>query len=404
MTSIWLSVLICILPFAAGAEGLPPLTLPDGVGVNIHFVQGHETDLNMIAAAGFKIVRMDFFWSAIERKEGIYDWSAYDKLTANLERHGLRPYYILDYSNPLYEKGGPSPRHPESVGAFARWAGAAARHFRGHHVIWEIWNEPNGGFWKPHPDAAQYTALALAAAKSIRAADPHACIVAPACAGFDWDFLEAVMKSGLLDYLDGVSVHPYRAQPPETAGQDFQRLRKLIARYAPPGRKIPILSGEWGYSSHTGSVSERTQAEYAVRQQLSNLLDGVPVSIWYDWKNDGANPAENEQNFGTVTRDLKPKPAYSAIQTLTRELSGDGVEGRRNTGNEKDWVLVLTNALGQTKIAAWTLDVPHTVRFDSSLKLQLDSMPQYGNGSVLSIIPFFHCIAMFRAAGSTTGG
>lgn len=377
MKFLVLPVGLCLLAVAAGADPLPPLILPDGVGVNIHFTAGHGKDLDLIAAAGFRVVRMDFFWAAIEREKSQYDWSDYDALTADLERRGLRPYYILDYSNPLYEKAGASPQHPDSVAAFARWAGAAAAHFRGRGVIWEIWNEPNGGFWKPKPDATQYTALALATVKAIRAADPEACIVAPACAGFDWNFLEAVCQSGLLTYLDAVSVHPYRGGPPETAAQDFARLRALIARHAPPGKTIPILSGEWGYSSHTGGVSLETQAEYLARQQLSNLLNGIPISIWYDWKNDGNDPAENEHNFGTVYPDLRPKPACFAIRTLTGELSGCRIAERHNTGNPNDFVLLLTNATGQIKLAAWTTGNPHRVSFDSKLKLDLGPMPQY---------------------------
>ena len=53
---------------ARGAE-IPPPVLPAGVGVNIHFVTGHEKDLDMIAAAGFKFIRMDFHWSGDRVKE-----------------------------------------------------------------------------------------------------------------------------------------------------------------------------------------------------------------------------------------------------------------------------------------------------------------------------------------------
>jgi hypothetical protein len=380
------------------AEKLPDLTLPAGVGVNIHFTTGHERDLNLIAAAGFKFVRMDFVWEEIERKKGSYDWSNYDALTTELAQQGLQPYYILDFSNPLYEKSvawtnpvthkveGPvtaSPQHPESVAVYARWAAASAEHFRGRGVIWEIWNEPNiSTFWKPHPDAAQYTTLALAAAKAMRAADPQACIVGPATSHFDWNFLEAFLKSGALEYFDAVSVHPYPDAPdgspaaPETVAKDFARLRELIKQYAPAGKTIPILSGEWGYATVDG-ISLETQAGYIARMQLSNLLNGVPLSIWYDWKNDGTDPAYNEDNFGTVANDLTPKPAYLAIQTLTRELSGYRIARRHDTGNAEDFVLVLTNAAGATKLAAWTIGQPHNVMFDSKLKLELDAMPKY---------------------------
>src|SRR5205085_12703443 len=57
---------------------IPDSVIPQGVGVNIHFVRGHEKDLDRIAAAGFKFIRMDFGWGGIERMKGQYDWSAYD--------------------------------------------------------------------------------------------------------------------------------------------------------------------------------------------------------------------------------------------------------------------------------------------------------------------------------------
>ena len=196
--------------------------------------------------------------------DGAVGWTKYDELTAHLEQRGLRALYIQDYVNGLYEPmvdarravGEPapekhvaSPRHPVSVTAFARWA-AAAVHFRGRHVLWEIYNEPNGGFWRPKPDAAEYTTLALATAKAIRETEPSATIIAPAMSGFDWKYMENFLQSGVLEFLDGVSVHPYRApnQPPETAAADYTRLRELIDRCAPESKrgKIPILSGEWG--------------------------------------------------------------------------------------------------------------------------------------------------------------
>ena len=62
--------------------------------------------------------------------------------------------------------------------------------------------------------------------------------------------------------------------------------------------------------------------EFAARQQIFNLAQEIPISIWYDWKNDGDDPSENEHNFGLVYPDLIPKPAYNAIKTLTRELGG----------------------------------------------------------------------------------
>ena len=384
-------VLAAILPFSTVAGEIPDGLIPDGVGVNIHFVTGHEQDLELIAKAGFRFIRMDFAWTATERKNGEYDWSGYEQLLSNLEKRGLRALFILDYSNPLYEEtvtnpnpltgkaqqSTASPRHPESIAAFARWSAAAAKHFHGRHVLWEIWNEPNGNFWAPKPKAEEYTALALATAKAIREAEPGATIVGPASSGFPWDFLEHFLKSGVLDNLDAVTVHPYRSpqKAPETAASDYQKLREMIRRYAPKGKEsMPILSGEWGYSSFKKGVSLERQAAFAARQQLSNLLNGVPLSIWYDWKNDGDDPNENEHNFGAVWSDLRPKPAYDAIQSLTSALAGYRV-ARRLPAGPNDYLLVCTNSAGARKLATWTLGEPHKVT--EPFEADLDPMPRY---------------------------
>ncbi len=419
-------LLVWLLTLVGVAAEIPEPILPAGVGVNIHFVTGHERDLDLIRDAGFKFIRMDFGWEAIEKQKGQYDWSAYDELLSNLEQRGLRALFILDYSHRLYEetvtsenpvthrthRATASPQHPESVAAFARWAAASARHYHGRHIIWEIWNEPNISFWNPKPDVQQYTTLALAACRAMREAEPGATIVGPASSTFPWAFLESLFKSGVLEYLDAVSVHPYREphRPPETAAADYQKLRQLIERYAPAAKKdkLPILSGEWGYSTWTRGVSLEAQAAFAARQQLANLLNGVPLSIWYDWKNDGPDPNENEHNFGTVLPDLSPKPAYHAIQTLTRELSGYHLVRRLVRDDEKDYLLLFADARGRQNLAVWTLAEPHQVelmvkgaqkptavdsngkeaplRTDSSrLALQLTAAPQYialGEGRV----------------------
>jgi hypothetical protein len=249
------------------------------------------------------------------------------------------------------------------VEAFARWAAAAAARFRGRHVIWEIWNEPNISFWKPKPDVKQYAALALATCQAIRAADPKATIIAPATSEVPLKFLEELFAAGLLEHLDAVSVHPYRSysRAPETAAEDYRKLRGLIERYAstPAKKRMPIISGEWGYSSHAKGVSLDTQAAFLVRQQLANLLAEVPISIWYDWKNDGTDPNEGEHNFGTVTHDLQPKPAYLALRTMTEELAGYRLSRRLATGSDQDYLLLFTKPKSPAKLAAWTTAAAH---------------------------------------------
>ncbi len=140
--------------WAVGRVGRPEV--PYSLGVNINFTRPRPGEMRMLAAAGFRWVRMDFDWSKTERVKGHYEFHAYDRLLAALERHHMRALWILDYGNALYIPGNigyplTPPTTRKQRRAFCRWVAAAVRHFRGHGIIWEMWNEPNStAFWPQH--------------------------------------------------------------------------------------------------------------------------------------------------------------------------------------------------------------------------------------------------------------
>jgi hypothetical protein len=355
------------------AAALPGPVVPDGLGVNIHFTTGHDRDLDMIQTAGFRFVRMDFFWDGVEEERGVYDFSAYDELTNGLAKRGLRALYILDYENRLYESDR-SVRTEEGRQAFARFAADAAARYRGKNVIWELWNEPNGGFWGPAPNADDYMKLAKVVFPAIRKADPEATCVAPGTSGVDLGFLEACFKQGLLELVDAVTVHPYRQSAPETAVADYSELRTLIARYRSGRPDLPILSGEWGYSSAWEGYDEQRQGLYLEREFLTNLSRGIPLSIWYDWHDDGQDPEEPEHHFGTVRFDYTEKPAYLAAKRLIEALKGTRFAACLS--GAPDYVLLFSDGKHKV-IAAWTTGAPHEVEPTPGLKINLTAQPQY---------------------------
>jgi hypothetical protein len=314
---------------------LPPPVIPDCLGVNIHFTDPKPGELEMLAAAGFKWVRMDFGWGGTERKKGEYDFSACDRLTAALDKFKIRAVFILDYGNSLYaEPGDKSPftsraNTPEFREAFGKWAVAAVQHFKGRGYLWEMWNEPNGGFWKSPDKTGDYIALAKSTGEALRQAGllgpKGEAFIGPATSTIDLPYLEACFKAGLLEYWDAVSVHPYRQNAPETVEEEYRALRAMIAVYAPKKKNIPIVSGEWGYSTAWKNFDDEKQARFLAREFIVNQANGIPLSIWYDWHDDGTNPQEGEHRFGIVQheyhagRDLvyDPKPAYEVVRALT---------------------------------------------------------------------------------------
>lgn len=370
---------------ALGAQSFDELlTVPNGLGVNIHFTNPRPGEMEMLAAAGFRWVRMDFTWAETELRVGEYNFAAYDRLMAALDRFGIRALLILDYGNPLYDQG-LAPYTEEGRKAFARWAVAAALQYKDRGVLWEVWNEPNlRQFWKPQPNAQHYARLARQTCEAIHQAVPGSLCMGPATSRIPLDFIGQCFDNGLLNVWDAVSVHPYRAQAPETALPEYENLRQLMRRHTSDGPLKPVISGEWGFSSISTEMTPERQGDYLARQFLANLSAQIPISIWYDWRDDGIDPKEKEHHFGTVGfqyhagRDpvYDPKPAWLAARQLTSELNGYRFEKRLPLDNIEDFALVFTKG-PERKAAVWTIGEPGRETAVCGAKRRLTSSPQY---------------------------
>lgn len=352
---------------------LPNLTVPSGWGVNIHFFDPKPGEMEQLAKGGSRWVRMDLMWHQLETVKGRYDFDPVDRLFASCKKNGVRPYIILDYGNDLYQKG--SPRTPESRKAFCDMVAALMRHCKGQGAIWEMWNEPNIFFWQPKPNVDEYIALAKEVGKTIRKVAPDEWYIGPATSGYDWPFLEKCFQSGLLQSWDAVSVHPYRNNEPESATTEWIRLRGLIDRYKPAGKTIPMISGEWGYSELYPGLNLDLQSKYITRQYLTNLMNGVGLSIWYDWKDDGTDPKEPEHHFGSSYSDLKPKPTYLNKQALAEALNGMTYQMRLAQPKSSDYVLAFRKG-GQVKLVVWTTEKASTIELPNKKSVQATGAPQ----------------------------
>jgi polysaccharide biosynthesis protein PslG len=351
------------------------LRLSNGMGVSIHFTKPRYGEMKMLAESGLQWIRMDLYWHRTELRRGVYDFSEYDVLLSNLQKYKIRPILILVYTNPLYDNN-LSPHTEEGRKAFSKWAVAAAKHFKNRGILWEVYNEPDAGGWSPKANHVDYIKLALSVGNSFHLSTPNELLIGPATA-IQLPFLEACFKSGLLKYWAAISIHPYRKEAPELVTEDYRQLRLLINRYSPPGKVTPIISGEWGYPSSTWRpwrdiiLNETIQGKYVVRQFLINFYNRIPLSIWYDWQDDGSDPKSPEHNFGLVRHNydktqnpvMKPKPSYYAVQTLTRILNGMVYDKRLTTKDSLDYILRFTNPKTRKSIlAVWSSsNIPHTI-------------------------------------------
>ncbi len=296
-------------------------------GVQTHFGQfKHKVPdtLKLIKRMGAAWVRDELYWSTVEREKGKFVFpDYYDTYMQAAANSGIRPFIIFDYGNEHYD-GGVAPHTPEGISAFVRYCRQLINRYGKicHH--WEVWNEPNIGFWQPEPNPKHYTNLLKAVYQAVKAADPKAIVVGVCTAGTDFHFIEEVLKLGGGNFMDALSVHPYR-YPRSPEESDFvgemQKLKALLDKYSVGHLKVWLT--EFGYPTHItqGGVPQHRSAAMIVRTCLWALsLPFVERLFVYDFQDDGDDPNYNEANFGLIRLDSSPKVGYAAFNTMARML------------------------------------------------------------------------------------
>jgi hypothetical protein len=335
----------------------PMIAAPQGradlgsrLAVNIHFTSD-DAGLDAAKGIGFSRVRMDFAWSAVESTKGVYNFSNHDALVASLAARGMTLHLILDYGNRLYPPTGDAAFVSTTVPAFAAYAKAAAAHFAGKGVTFEIWNEANlEHFWMSAPSASDYAALANATIAAIHAGDSSARVSTTGVSGYDFAFVRGYLAGGGADGADAIGVHPYRPSGGETITDDTLLLRSIVG--VVPGAPA-VWDTEWGYSSTSfggdghAPAARAAQATFVVREILSAWALGFPLAVVYDLRDDGTDPTNAEHNYGLIANDYTDKPAAVSVRTL-----GDVAQGRVFKGFLK---------LEPTSLYAMRLDGPRDV-------------------------------------------
>jgi hypothetical protein len=363
-------------------------------GIGTHFSQGYPGDtVNLIALGGIKTIRDELYWSNVETQTGVYDFSPYWYVTS-ASQAGIKPMICLDYGNPLYD-GGNAPYSVEGIQAYANYGRAVATTFGDKLEAVEVWNEYNCGFNTGTTGNRTdiYYSMLKTAYETIKVARPETKVVGVAMSCLTWDWLTQLFQLGSLNYMDAVSVHPYRwnewgTRPPETLDADMVQLTNLISSYNATGTSKPAWSTEVSWPSVTEyNISPEKQADYIVRTYAVLLGQNIEKIYWYKLVCDLDDGMESQ--FGIIRHwddpcgMLTPKPAYVALAVMARQLTGWTFVSRDQI-NSAIWSLQFTKN-GETLRVLWAT-APSKLTIYSSQSLTLTDMmgnvqtlqPEYG--------------------------
>ena len=350
----------------AMAYDLPPCTVPMNIGVQMKTDTFNEATLREVRSLGFRVVRRGLYWNAVEKEKGVYDFSSVEPQMKLCKELGLTVIVTLFSSNSLYEEPRGGVQSDAARKGFAAFAVAAAKHFSGQDVMFEIWNEPNvRTFWRKDgthnsPEfAKEYSDLVNAVVPEMVKVVPGVFVMAGSVSNY-WEpsyqwteecFKNGVLKSGIRAW----SVHPYGVKTPEEFKAGHDRTKELLNKYGAPD--MPIIDSERGFTNVKNGVNDEGwsggsdaklmdyQAWHFVRQYLVDMIEGIRLTSWYEYKgNEGFSLYENG----------KPRPALEAFKVMVRELDGYSFKSLVKTDNPQDRLALFSNAAGAVKLVAWT--------------------------------------------------
>jgi len=281
----------------------------------------HGGHFELMEKAGMGWARMDFNRDSTEPQPGQYDWSQQDQVVDEAAQFGVKLMPILDYQPAWEKEKNHGPATDEERASFAQYAHAAASHFKGRIDAWEIWNEPNIGFWKPEPNARDYALLLEATYPAIKSADPNSRVVGGSLAGIegmtDPDFVRQICSYGAADYMDVLSIHPYRYgnNPEINYPERIEELRDILGGYGK--HDMPIWITEIGWDSSGKGRSQSNQADYFIRSYLTSLASGIGVYMWFNFMDDPSGSALVYQTGDQIVE----KPAMRASHVCTEVLA-----------------------------------------------------------------------------------
>jgi xylan 1,4-beta-xylosidase len=381
---------------------------------NLAMRRNYSNDLQCVKnVTDFRYVR---FHAIFDDENGVYDedakgnpiynWSYVDQIYDGLLANGIRPYVEIsfmpkklaarqDVQGFWYQ---PIISPPSDYAKWDALISAFANHLVERYGIdevsqwyFEVWNEPNIGFWSGQPAQSTYFELYDHTARALKAVSPQIRVGGPATAQAAWvgDMIGHATKNDVP--LDFVSTHVYGDDSAKDVFHDnrtvaphqmvclaVDNVHQEIAKSARPD--IPLIWSEFNATFMnerpiTDSIYMGPWLADTIRQ-----CDGK-VNMMSYWtfsdvfEEQGVLKTPFYGGFGLVAEDGIPKPAFNAF-ALLHEL------GSERLSVSGDDVLVTRRKDGSLVIAAWNLVEPGAAGAQKTITFDLSGISRHAQATV----------------------
>jgi len=310
-------------------------------------------DINGIAAARIRTVRMQLDWDRIEPSQGSFDWTPANHLVGVLASHGIRTVPFV-WGSPNWVASSPatppldSPAHEQAwrdflTAAVARYGPGGTYWANGYREkygagatplpvgTWQIWNEPNlEHFWAPGPQPRRYAKLVRISHDPIEGQDPNARILLAGMPGKAWEFLDTFYSvRGIKSDFDAAALHPYGSDLSEVR-YSIQSVRHVMVNHGDAATPLWLTEFAWGSAppDRFGINQGLTGQARMLKRSYELILDHrsewrIGRLFWYHWR----DPLDPEatcsfcSSAGLLRSNRSAKPALTPFKGFTTDTT-----------------------------------------------------------------------------------
>ncbi len=214
---------------------------PYGVAahINNHESAIAEQEFKLLTANGIRAVRTDFEWKTVEKTQGNWDFTQFDRNVELAKKYNIELLPILNYdvkwATPAWK------HHPQWLDYVRR----IVSRYEKQLPYWEVWNEQNhSGFWRGPADPKAYAELLKVTVEEIRKINPKLQILYGGTVGVPHDYIEKTLEYGAGKYFDVMNIHPYRHLPEPSLLHDIELLKETLKKH---GASERIWITEFGH-------------------------------------------------------------------------------------------------------------------------------------------------------------
>jgi hypothetical protein len=303
-------------------------------------------ELDAMRDSGVTVLRAPFYWHHAQPTEGAPpNFAETDQLVAAAAQ------VDIELLPTVLRTPGWAARHPKLVnsppagtGEYARFLRLLIERYGPDGSFWEenpdvpkrpirswqLWNEPDHlHYWSDQPYQRDYVALARAARRAIKQADPGARVIMAGFADRSWDSIASVYDAGAKGVFDVVAIHPYTFEVRNVL-RIVEFARRELRQAGDPDLPLWLTEVTWSSGKRPGHEArpfETTEPDQAARlaEALPLLLRernrlGVERIYWENWISRDSN-YDNPFDFSGL-RVLEPdgsvreKPAFDEFRKI----------------------------------------------------------------------------------------